>query len=149
MAVSRVTVKGASAPSGANGQFKVQSGPRAGTQEEQNHITICDPVKGETISLDTLHNTAIIYKRTVLDAPPKTHFSPAWMPNFCAAQLRARVGLPGTETQDLGHRTVEGLDAVGALQKHALQVASNTGENSRFNPRSSVTETWCSEDWAR
>jgi hypothetical protein len=73
----------------SNGQFKVQSGPRTGTQEEQNDITICDPVKGETISLDTLNKTAIIYKRTVLGAPPKTHFSPAWIPSFCAAQLRA------------------------------------------------------------
>ena len=81
-----------------------------------------------------------------MGAPPKTHFSPAWMPSFCAAQLRAGVVLPGTETQDLGHRTVEGLDAVGVLQKRALQIASNTGENSGFKPRSSVTETWCSED---
>jgi hypothetical protein len=128
------------------GKFKVQNGPGAGAEEEQRHITICDPVKGESISLDTLNKTATVSKRTARVALSKTAASPAWIPSFCAVQFRVPSHLPGIEAEDLGHRTVEGMEAVGVLQKRALQVAGNTGGNSNFKRRTSVTELWCSEE---
>ena len=38
------------------------------------------------------------------------------------------------------------MEAVGVLQKRALQVAGNMGGNSNFKRRTSVTELWCSEE---
>jgi hypothetical protein len=130
------------------GKYKVQNGPDAGTEQEQHHITICDPVKGLWISLDTLNKTATVQKSSIANAPPKTLPAAASLPSFCSRQFQVPPNLASTEMENLGHRTIEGMDAEGVLQRRAVQLRIARAGDATATPREmiSVTETWCSEE---
>jgi hypothetical protein len=127
------------------GKYKVQNGPGAGTEQEQHHITICDPVKGEWISLDTLNKTATIQKVNLRATPPSAPQTTD-LPSFCSRQLRLGVSFPGSQTEDLGHRTIEGMDAQGVLTKRPVQNGFTSGITTSVSEITSETETWCSEE---
>jgi hypothetical protein len=127
------------------GKYKVQNGPGAGMEEEQHHITICDPVKGEWISLDTLNKTATIQKVNSRSTPPKGLLA-ADTPSFCSRQLRLGFNFPGSQTEDLGRRTIEGMDAEGVLTKRPMQNGFTSGTTTSVQETISETESWCSEE---
>jgi hypothetical protein len=127
------------------GKYKVQNGPAAGTEQEQHHITICDPVKGEWISLDTLNKTATIQKVNLRATPPKA-LQTTDLPSFCSRQLRLGVSFPGSQTEDLGHRTIEGMDAQGVLSRQTMQNGFTSGTTTSVQETTSETESWCSEE---
>lgn len=131
----------------SSGRFKVQSGPGEGTEEEQHHITICDPVKGESIMLDTLNKTATVLKTSMGPAAKKSSASVV-LPSFCSRQFRLPPNFPDAEVEDLGHRTIEGLDAQGILQRRKVQLQNSFSSGPSAPPREqiNVTETWCSEE---
>jgi hypothetical protein len=127
------------------GKYKLQNGPDTGTEQEQHRITICDPVKGEWISLDTLNKTATIQKVNSRSTPSKA-FLAADIPSFCSRQLHMGVDFPSPLTEDLGHRTIEGIDAQGVLAKHMMQNGFSTGTTTSVKEITNETETWCSEE---
>jgi hypothetical protein len=132
----------------STGKYKVQNGPDAGAEEEQRHITICDPVKGESISLDTLNKTATVQK--VNFASMRTITPPAAVPlqSFCSRQFLVPPTFPNTEVENLGQRAIEGLEAQGQLQKRTVQLRGGPSGDATAATREMVNliETWCSED---
>jgi hypothetical protein len=129
------------------GKFKVQSGPGEGTEEEQHHITICDPVKGESILLDTLNKTATVLKTRMGLAATQSPAGDA-LPSFCSRQFRMPPNFPDTEVEDLGHRSIEGMDAQGMRQRRTVQLQNGVNSGASAPPLVpiNVTETWCSEE---
>jgi len=126
----------------SGGKFKVQNGSDEGTEQEQHHISICDPVKQESILLDTLNKTATVQKSSFPSGSLRGPALPAAVANFCSRHLVLGAHLPGAETEDLGHRTIEGIDAEGVRTKRAFPMVTNGTTTSQLN----VTETWCSEE---
>ena len=131
-----------------SGKYKVQNGPDAGTEEEQLHITICDPVNGESISLDTLTKTATVQKVNFGRQSPPSLSATIVLPSFCSAQFRLAPNFPAAEQTDLGHRTIEGLEAQGVQQRRTtlLQSARSGDATTTTRELINVTESWCSED---
>ena len=132
----------------STGKYKVRNGPDAGAEEEQSRVSICDPVKGESISLDTLNKTATIQKVNSASTPPSTLPATASPPSFCSRQFRTSPNMPTAEQTDLGHRNIEGMDALGVRQRRAvlLQGARSSEATAATHELINVTETWCSED---
>jgi hypothetical protein len=132
----------------SGGMYKVQNGPDAGTEEEQLHVTICDPVKGESISLDTLNKTATVQKVPFARAPLSTLPTVTSPPSFCSRQFHVAPTPRTTEVADLGHRTIEGMDAQGVLQRQTIRLhdALNGGASAPPRELINVSETWCSEE---
>jgi hypothetical protein len=130
------------------GKYKVQNGPDAGAEVEQRHITICDPVKGESISLDTLNKTATIQKVNFASVPPIALPATTAPPSFCSRQFRIAPNIPTPELTDLGHRTIEGMDAQGVQQRRTTQLQGAESGDATGGTRQliNVTETWCSEE---
>lgn len=130
------------------GKYKVQNGPDAGAEIEQHHITICDPVKGESISLDTLNKTATIQKVNFASVPSTALPAAMPPPSFCSRQFRIPPNIPTPELTDLGHRTIEGMDAQGVQQRRTIQLQGARSGDATAATREviNVTETWCSEE---
>jgi len=130
------------------GKYKVQNGPGAGTEVEQHHVTICDPVKGLWISLDTLNKTATIQKTNIANTSPKALPAGVSLPNFCSRQFQVPPNFANTEPENLGHRTIEGMGAEGVLERRTVQLRNGRSGDATAVAREmiSVTETWCSEE---
>ncbi len=125
------------------GKVKLQSGPGAGTEEEQHRIKICDPVKGERISLDTLSKTATVSKETFASLPPEVA---ANFPSVCARELRDPAAHPDGQLVDLGRRTFEGVDAEGMVQKWPPPASSSQESTISVKEPVFETEVWCSAE---
>jgi hypothetical protein len=125
------------------GKVKVQSGPGAGTEEEQHRIKICDPVKGVRISLDTLSKTATVFKENFALPPPEVAGN---FPSVCSRKLRNLSAYPEGRLVDLGHRSIEGLDAEGVLQKWPPPTSSSEGSTVSVKEPTFETEVWCSAE---
>jgi len=132
----------------SSGKYKVRNGPDTGTEEEQLHITICDPVNGESISLDTLTKTATVQKVNFGRQSSPSLSATIVLPSFCSAQFRLAPNFPAAEQTDLGHRTIEGLEAQGVQQRRTtlLQSARSGDATTTTRELINVTESWCSED---
>jgi len=128
-----------------SGKFKLQNASGEQVEEERHIISICDLVKGEGITLDTLDKTATIQKmsRGALHARITASASGS---SFCSRELRIGVHFPGTVTEDLGHRTIEGFDAEGVRAKRTVPNSFTEGTAPPIHEATSVTETWCSEE---
>jgi len=132
----------------SSGKYQVRNGPDAGSEEEQLHITICDPVKGESISLDTLTKTATVQKVNFARHSPIALAATTAPPSFCFAQFRVAPNIPTADLTDLGHRTIEGVEAQGVQQRQTIQLQSARSGDATTAAREliNVTESWCSED---
>jgi hypothetical protein len=126
------------------GKFKVQDSSGGETEEERHSITICDPVKGESLFLDTMNKTATIQKLVRL--APRQASDGSHLPTFCARELRLAANFPGSQTEDLGHRTIEGFDAEGVLRKRQMPSGFTSSTTSQPKESTSETETWCSDE---
>lgn len=125
------------------GKFKVEDGEGAGTEEVERMITICDPVSGKLVRLDTLNKTATIMTRGILSQRSATqpHSGLPMQRPFCST-FAPGVSVNSVQREDLGHQNIEGFDAQGmrtTRPQHALLNGEGTAP-------SFTTETWCSEE---
>jgi hypothetical protein len=119
------------------GELHMDTGPDAGSDVEDHSITICDPVKGALIQLDTANRIATLQNLTTLPVrgvitTPSPH---------CRVPSNPKNS-PNEVVEDLGHRIIEGFDALGWRVTAQTPVPSS-------NPKSTfqrIRETWCSED---
>jgi len=111
------------------GKFEVKGQSSKHTEVDRRDIYICDPVGHETISLDTWNKTAIVQSLPPLEIQRARSLTGV-IPSFCEAQLHLRANLPNVEIDDLGHRTVEGVDAHGVKETRS----------------SSERRLWCSDE---
>jgi hypothetical protein len=104
-------------------------------------IMICDPVAQTLTRIDTLNKTAtIIHSRPSAPSTSGTsRLQPAHTRTFCSSQLRISMHLGG---EDLGVKTIEGVEAKGVRYAMPMLVASTGGESSSSN----TNERWCSDD---
>lgn len=132
----------------SSGKYKVQNGPDAGTEQEQHRITICDPVKGLSISLDTLNKTATVQKVNLTHVLPNGPPVASSLPSFCSRQSRVAPTLRNTEVEDLGHRNIDGLGAEGVRLRSTIVLRSEGSGITTEAPREmiNVSESWCSEE---
>jgi hypothetical protein len=124
------------------GPFKRDSGDETGSKVEEHLITICDPVAQTITKIDTMNATAeIIHSRPSAPSQP----SPTHRRTFCSSRLPSnRNSNPNMTVEDLGDRTIEGVEAHGEriIMKPMLAPTGN-GDPS---PGESVTTIWCSDE---
>jgi hypothetical protein len=125
------------------GKSKVENASSGGPEEDRHIIIICDPVKRESIALDSLKKTATVQTLYFAMAPPQTPWTPP-APAFCS-RLWVNAHFVGMQIKELGHRTIEGVDAQGALERRAVPADASGGVTS---PKEIISEaeTWCSEE---
>lgn len=125
------------------GKFKVEEGEGAGTEDVQRMVTICDPVSGKLVRLDTISKTATIMARGLLSQRSATqpHTGMQIQRPFCST-FAPGLSVGNVQREDLGHQDIEGFDAQGVRTtrpSHALLNGEGTAP-------SFTTETWCSEE---
>lgn len=120
------------------GKFKVEEGEGAGTEAVQHIITICDPVSQKLVRLDTLNKTA-----TVTQTPALGSLRNAMQPQVaCCKAYSLMRGLGNTQTEDLGHQSIEGIDAQGVRTTRQMPAI----HNGNATTTDSTTEMWCSDE---
>jgi hypothetical protein len=129
---------------GSAGKYDTKPPGGQQTEVERRMIWICDPVANNSIDLDTLNKTA-----TVGIPLPRSDRLPPVPPvndqrSFCTRLLDSRRALRRVRTEDLGHQTISGYDAVG-LREWNLPLVSR-GDESKLSE--SYTDWWCSDDLA-
>jgi hypothetical protein len=122
-----------------SGELHMDTGPAAGTTIEDHNIMICDPVKGDLIQLDTANRVATLRRLVSLPWKASTNTPSA----YCRVPSDPKNS-PNWVVEDLGHRNIEGFDAVGWRITTQFPVPSSN-PNSTFQH---IRETWCSEDLA-
>jgi hypothetical protein len=122
---------------------KVENANSKGAEEDRHLIMICDPVTRESISLDSLKKVATVQTLYFAMTPPRTPWTPP-APEFCS-RLRVKARMVGTQIKELGHRTIEGVDAEGVLERRTVPANASGGVTS---PKEIISEaeTWCSEE---
>lgn len=119
-------------------KYQVKTGIEAGSEVEQHLVTICDPASQTMTQLDTLNRTARVMHVPMAIAQRAAHPREP----FCAASRLPVSRIRPAE--DLGHRTIEGVDAEGVRVTMQPLSALPNGET----PGASVIERWCSEELA-
>jgi len=119
------------------GEWHMESGPDAGADVKQHIVRICDPVKGEVIQLDNVNHAATTRKLTVLRNPQS---SPAAVV-FCRVPQLAENFKGDINIEDLGHRDIEGFDAMGWRVTTHAHMPNSTPDATVER----IRETWCSE----
>jgi hypothetical protein len=125
-----------------DGKYKVASGVGEGAEVEQHHIDICDPVAQQSITLDTLNKSATVHKA----AANNVGVHRAYIGGFCNHQIRVVPPNSAETVEDLGHRTIEGFDAVGTLQKHTVPNSFTNATGTTVKQLTSTSEVWCSQE---
>ena len=119
------------------GKFKVDEGEGAGTEAVQQIITICDPVSQKLVRLDTLSKTATMQGRPAGSVRIGTQAQVA----FCSVYANKK-SVGNAQKEDLGHQTIEGLDAEGVRTTRSVPTIRN-GEPATVQ---GVSEVWCSDE---
>ncbi len=135
------------------GLYDIESMTEAEHRAARRMITICDPVKGLSIRLDTVTKTAEIRPMHVFPESSLPARDSARQPvKVCGVPMTPRfvppssngdpsVHEPGFKVEELGHRVIEGLDTVGyRITRQRTELPSGG-----VWPLS-VQEQWCSED---
>jgi hypothetical protein len=121
------------------GTFKVKAASGQEAEVDRHSIEICDPVSGETITLDTLNKTATVQHLPSLYQ--RSRPMSGLMRSFCELQLHLGASDPNVELVDLGHRTIEGTDAHGVMERRTNPAA--TGSIGSVN---NERQLWCAEE---
>jgi len=122
----------------STGKRRLLTGAEAGSEEEQHIITICDPVSQTLTQIDTLNKTA-----QIRHARPSAPSSSSAKKPVCS-RLLLQSNHTHLQVEDLGHRTIEGLDAQGVRITMNPLGAPADGQLSG----QSAQERWCSEELA-
>lgn len=101
-------------------------------------ILICDPVAQTLTQLNTLLKTAIIHraKESAAPNPARPHRS------ICGAFIKSG-GNASPQSEDLGHRTIEGVEAAGARRTFVSEGYFGRG-SAVSTPK--AEEIWCSDE---
>jgi hypothetical protein len=80
--------------------------------------------------------------------PPTALPAAAAPSSFCSRQFRMPSHIQTAELTDLGHRTIEGMDAQGVQQRRTIQLQGARSGDATAATREliNVTETWCSNE---
>jgi len=130
------------------GLYDIESMTEAEHRAARRMITICDPVKGLSIRLDTVTKTAEIRHMHVFTESSLPAKDGARQPvKVCGVPIAPRFGRlssepdPSVKVEELGRRVIEGLDTVGyRITRQRTELPSGG-----VWPLS-VQEQWCSED---
>jgi hypothetical protein len=132
------------------GEFKHDNGPEAGTEAEQHLIMICDPVAQTLTQIDTLNATAkILHSRPSALSSPPTILPPQFHPSrpartFCSSRVPF-IHDGRTRVEDLGYRTIEGVEAHG----ERISMPTFAGPASGGSVQGENTmDRWCSDELA-
>jgi hypothetical protein len=109
------------------GKFEMDTGPQAGSAQEEHVISICDPVKQTLTQIDTLNKTAQI-RHSRPSAPSSSRRSTGAQKTVCSRILPRITNGGVMQVEDLGHRTIEGLDAQGVRITMKSMIGSQTSE---------------------
>jgi hypothetical protein len=154
----------------AAGKFEMDTGAQAGSEQERHIISICDPVKQTLTQIDTLNKTAQI-RHSRPSAPSSSRRFTSAQKTVCIRILPRMTSGGIMQVEDLGHRTIEGLDAQGVRITMKSMIGSQTSEEGgALSTRStlqavdpaqeggslgasgfsggSTQERWCSEELA-
>ncbi|MFI5098030.1 MAG: hypothetical protein ACHQT6_08680 [Candidatus Acidiferrales bacterium] len=125
------------------GKFKVEEGEGAGTESVQQMVSICDPVSGKLVGLDTISKTATIMARGPLSqrsaAQPQSAIQ---MQRPYCRTFASTLTVGNLQREDLGHQTIEGFDAQGVRSTNPTHLLRNGEEMAT----TTINETWCSEE---
>ena len=130
------------------GLYDIESMTEAEHRAARRMITICDPVKGLSIRLDTVTKTAEVrHMHVIPESGPPAKDGARKPVMVCGVPMTPRFGRLSSEpdasvkVEELGHRVIEGLDTVGyRITRQRIQLPSG----GVLPP--SVQEDWCSED---
>jgi hypothetical protein len=131
------------------GEYKRDTGSEAGSTAEQRMIMICDPVAQTLTQIDTLNATAkIIHSRpsapnsSLPSGANSSRMQHRSIRTFCDSRLMmgSQPGRPGVE--DLGYKTIEGVQAHGAR----IAMPTLIAPGSEVSTSTSDTERWCSDE---
>jgi hypothetical protein len=125
------------------GKFDVKPASGAESEEEQQLVTICDPVSQKVIRLDTLNKIATVATPRVITPRPLPEINPAPHP-FCSTYFKRFLSNPRFQTEDLGNKIISGVEAHGL--RSSLLLPSPEGSPARPSP--TYQEDWCSDDLA-
>jgi len=121
------------------GDIQIYSGANAGTMVQQHLVTLCDPVLGEMIHFDTASRSGTLIRMPLWSASRTRGSAPS---TFCRMPRLPTNSLRNVDVEDLGHRVIEGFDAVGWRVTMQNRVANATPAATMQR----ITEDWCSED---
>jgi hypothetical protein len=119
------------------GEVHMDTGPDAGTDLEEHAVIICDPVQQVIIQLDNANRAATIRHSPVIHGPLSTA---AFLP-YCRVPSNPKSP-SNIVVEDLGHRTIEGFDALGWRTTMTSPV-SNSSPPATIQH---IRETWCSDE---
>jgi hypothetical protein len=125
----------------AAGKFNVKPAASAETDEEQQLVTICDPISQKVIRLDTLNKIATVATPRVITPRPLPEINPAPQP-FCSTHFKRFLSNPRFQTADLGNKLISGVEAHGLRWWLLLPATAD----SPAQPSPTYQEDWCSED---
>jgi len=116
------------------GKAHMETGPDAGSDIEMHSVIICDPEQRKIIQLDTANRAATVRPLKL----PAVHSGATAIP-FCRVPSSPKTSA-NMSIEELGHRTIEGFDAIGWRITSHVSVATPEATVQHIH------ETWCSED---
>jgi len=119
------------------GEYEIQTGSEAGSRVRQHIVSICDPVANTITQIDTLNKSAKILRPREL---PVTNTNRREK-SVCAYTLRT-INTPNMQTEDLGHRIIDGVDAAGI--RRTRQPGEISPSRQKIGP--TIDEIWCSDE---
>jgi hypothetical protein len=109
------------------GKFEMDTGAQAGSEQERHIISICDPVKQTLTQIDTLNKTVQI--RPSRPSAPSSSRRSTGAQKTVYSRILPRITNGGImQVEDLGYRTIEGLDAQGVRITIKSLIGSQTSE---------------------
>ncbi len=126
----------------AAGEFKRDNGADEGSKVHEHLISICDTGAQTMTKIDTMNATAeIIHSRPSALSQP----SPSHRRTFCSSRMPSnRNSNPNMTVEDLGDRTIEGVQAHGERIIMKPMLASTSGGDSSLGEN--ITTIWCSDE---
>lgn len=118
------------------GKAHMETGPDAGSDIEMHTILICEPGQHRIIQLDNANRAATVRPLKLLAVRSGATAVP-----FCRVPSSPKTSA-NMSIEGLGHRTIEGFDAIGWRITSQASVAEATAEATMQH----IHETWCSED---
>jgi hypothetical protein len=124
----------------SRGKYDVQTADGTQASEDRVSVFICDPASGTSVHLDSLNKIANVHAEP--ERPEARTAGAGAAQPFCARMYEFRTRNHDTQTKDLGHQQIAGMDARG------LRFLSTLGARFDLTPSFTYTDTWCSEDLA-
>jgi hypothetical protein len=139
------------------GNFEMHTGAQAGSTQERHRISICDPVNQTLTDLDTLNKTA-----QIRHSRPSAPSASTDAQKVVCSRILPRINNGSImQVEDLGHRTIEGVDSQGVrITMKSVSATQQSEEDDAEGTQTSLPpsnpgpapwtpsaqERWCSEE---